>query len=141
MIRVRMIDHLVLRTGQPEKMIRFYSNVLGCRVERSLPAETGLVQLRAGTSLIDIVAVDSELGRAGGPAPSPEGNNMDHFCLQIEPLGEREMLDWLRSKGVEAGTFEVRYGAEGFGPSLYIRDPDGNTVELRCEIDVSRGSP
>ena len=141
MIRVRMIDHLVLRSRQPEQMIRFYSDVLGCKVERSLPAETGLVQLRAGNSLIDIVSVDSKLGRLGGPAPSPEGNNMDHFCLQIESMRKKEVVEWLHSKGVDAGEFEVRYGAEGFGPSLYIRDPDGNVVELRCEMDVSRGGP
>jgi catechol 2,3-dioxygenase-like lactoylglutathione lyase family enzyme len=134
MIRVKMIDHLVLRTDQPEAMIRFYSEVLGCKVERSLPAETGLVQLRAGQSLIDLVAVNSKLGRSGGPAPSPEGNNMDHFCLQIESLSEEEICDWLGSRGVEAGTFEVRYGAEGFGRSLYIKDPDDNIVELRCVL-------
>lgn len=132
MIRVRMIDHLVLRTDQPEAMIRFYSEVLGCKVERSLPVETGLVQLRAGQSLIDLVAVNSKLGRSGGPAPSPGGNNMDHFCLQIESLSEEEIYDWLGSKDVDTGTFEVRYGAEGFGRSLYLKDPDGNTVELRC---------
>jgi glyoxylase I family protein len=90
MIRVRRIDHLVLRTDQPETMIRFYSRVLGCKVERSLPTDTGLFQLRAGQSLIDLVAVNSKLGRAGGPAPSPGGNNMDHFCLQIESLSEEE---------------------------------------------------
>jgi catechol 2,3-dioxygenase-like lactoylglutathione lyase family enzyme len=133
-----MIDHLVLRSDQPEAMIRFYSEVLGCEVERSLPAETGLVQLRAGKSLIDLVAVNSKLGRTGGPAPSAAGNNMDHFCLQVESASESEIFEWLQSKGVETGTFEVRYGAQGFGPSLYISDPDGNTVELRCTMDSSR---
>ena len=66
---------------------------------------------------------------------------MDHFCLQIESMRKKEVIDWLQSKGVDAGEFQVRYGAEGFGPSLYIRDPDGNVVELRCEMDVSRGGP
>ena len=134
MIRVRMIDHVVLRTSQLESMIRFYSEVLGCKVERSLPAETGLVQLRAGESLIDLVAVDSELGRSGGPAPSPDGNNMDHFCLQIEPVPEQQLLDYLAGRGVETGEFQERYGAQGFGRSLYISDPDGNVVELRNRL-------
>jgi glyoxylase I family protein len=141
MIRVRMIDHLVLRTAQPEAMVRFYSDVLGCRVERSLPAETGLIQLRAGKSLIDLVAVNSELGRAGGGPPSQTDNNMDHFCLQIEAVSENGLREWLQSNGIEPGRFEVRYGAEGFGPSVYISDPDGNTLELRCELDESRGPP
>jgi len=141
MIRVRMIDHLVLRTAQAEAMVRFYTNVLGCKVERSLPGETGLIQLRAGKSLIDIVAVDSELGRAGGGPSAGTENNMDHFCLQIESISENGLREWLQSRGIAAGKFEVRYGAEGFGPSVYITDPDGNTVELRCELDESRGPP
>jgi catechol 2,3-dioxygenase-like lactoylglutathione lyase family enzyme len=130
-IRVRLIDHVVLRTANMESMISFYSNVLGCELERSLPPETGLVQLRAGQSLIDLVAVDSELGRKGGGAPGASENNMDHFCLQIEAADESEIVGWLGEHGIEAGEFQVRYGAQGFGPSIYLQDPDGNTVELR----------
>ena len=135
MIRVRMIDHIVLRTDNVENMVRFYSKVLACKVERSMPPEIGLIQLRAGQSLIDIVAVDSQLGRAGGGPPTPKDNNLDHFCLQIEPINENNLHDWLASQGIDGGEFEIRYGAEGFGPSVYISDPDGNTVELRCERD------
>ena len=131
MIRVRLIDHVVLRTAHRETMLDFYARVLGCAVERRLPAEVGLTQLRAGRSLIDLVDVDSELGRAGGPPPSRSGNAVDHFCLQIEPVAEDELRAWLESNGVAAGDFEMRYGAEGFGPSVYVRDPDGNVVELR----------
>ncbi len=134
MIRVRLIDHIVLRTDRVESMVRFYSKVLGCKVERTLPPETGLTQLRAGKSLIDIVAVDSQLGRAGGGPPTAQNNNLDHFCLQIEPVEENDLRDWLKSQGIESGEFEIRYGAEGFGPSVYIDDPDGNVVELRCEL-------
>lgn len=135
MIRVRAIDHIVLRTAGLEDMVRFYSAVLGCSVERTLPAQTGLVQLRAGKSLIDLVAVDSELGRAGGGAPTPSENNMDHFCLQIEDIGQEQLIGWLDQHGVDHGDFEVRYGADGFGPSIYIKDPDGNVVELRFEAE------
>lgn len=131
MIRVLMIDHIVLRTTHVDEMVRFYSQVLGCGVERTLAAETGLTQLRAGDSLIDIVAVDSELGRAGGAAPTPSGNNMDHFCLRLEVTSEQDLRDWLEQQQVESSPFEIRYGAEGYGPSVYISDPDGNTVELR----------
>jgi catechol 2,3-dioxygenase-like lactoylglutathione lyase family enzyme len=134
MIRVRLIDHVVLRTANMEPMVRFYSRVLGCQVERRLPPETGLVQLRAGQSLIDLVAVDSELGRKGGGAPAASGNNMDHFCLQIEPADESSIISWLAEHGIETSEFEVRYGAQGYGPSVYLQDPDGNTVELRCAI-------
>jgi glyoxylase I family protein len=141
MIEVRLIDHIVLRTQNLERMLHFYSHVLGCRVERRLPAHVGLTQLRAGQSLIDLVDVDSELGRPGGPPPSGTAQSVDHFCLQIEALSEQELREWLESNGVEVGDFEVRYGAEAFGSSVYIRDPDANIVELRMGLTNIRGAP
>jgi catechol 2,3-dioxygenase-like lactoylglutathione lyase family enzyme len=135
MIRVKSIDHIVLRTLSVEEMVDFYCRVLGCTLERTLSKEIGLSQLRAGDALIDIVAVNSELGRAGGEAPSRTGNNMDHFCLQIDPFEEDELLNYLSGHGVNAGEFELRYGAQGFGPSIYINDPDGNTIELKAGTD------
>lgn len=134
MIRIIAIDHIVLRTERAEDMIRFYQDVLGCRVERTLPPATGLTQLRAGNALIDIVTVDSELGRAGGGPPGRTENNLDHFCLQLEGISQHELRSWLESRGVACGEFATRYGADGFGPSLYIADPDGNTVELRGAV-------
>jgi catechol 2,3-dioxygenase-like lactoylglutathione lyase family enzyme len=141
MIKVRLIDHIVLRTQNLERMLHFYSHVLGCRVERRLPAHVGLTQLRAGQSLIDLVDVDSELGRAGGPPPSGTAQSIDHFCLQIEALSEPELRDWLESNGVEVGDFALRYGAEAFGSSVYIRYPDANIVELRVGLTNIRGAP
>ena len=131
MIRVKMIDHIVLRTEHVDTMIQFYSQVLGCKVERALPDNIGLTQLRAGKSLIDIVNVHSEMGRAGGGAPSGVEKNIDHFCLQIEAISKEDLTEWLESHGVEVGDFELRYGADAFGSSVYIRDPDKNIVELR----------
>ncbi len=136
MIQVRAIDHVVLRTENPEALITFYETVLSCKVERRLSDEFGLVQLRAGASLIDIVAVDSQLGRMGGGKPDPNARNLDHFCLQIESIDEAELRAWLNTHGVEAGSLERRYGAEGFGPSMYLQDPDGNTVELKFPPDA-----
>jgi catechol 2,3-dioxygenase-like lactoylglutathione lyase family enzyme len=133
-IRVRLIDHIVLRTANMAGMVEFYTGVIGCEVERELPPEVGLVQLRAGQCLIDLVDVDSELGRAGGGPPTARANNLDHFCLQIDPVDEQALRDWLAAQGIEPGTVNTRYGAEGFGPSLYIRDPDGNTIELRSSM-------
>ena len=130
MIQIKKIDHLVLRSDNVAGMVRFYHEVFGCEVERELPA-VGLTQLRAGNALIDIVAVNSELGRAGGAPPGPTGNNLDHFCLELEAVGEHELREWLDALGVDCGPFQTRYGAGGFGPSVYIKDPDGNTVELR----------
>lgn len=134
MIDIHGLDHIVLRTTRIAEMQHFYCTVLGCRVERELPPEFGLVQLRAGDALIDLVAVDSELGRVGGGPPTPSDNNMDHFCLQINPLPEQEITRYLVSHGIEVGPFERRYGAQGFGNSIYLRDPEGNTVELRNRV-------
>lgn len=130
MIRIRDIDHLVLRVQDLPRMLGFYVGVLGCTVERRLD-DIGLVQLRAGRSLIDLVPVDSELGRAGGAAPGIEGRNMDHFCLRVEPFDEATLRAHLRAHGITMAAVQQRYGAEGHGPSVYLDDPEGNVVELK----------
>ena len=131
MIRIKGLDHVVIRAKDAEAMIEFYCDVLGCPVERKTSPEFGLVQLRAGNSLIDIVAVDSELGRMGGNAPGKEGLNMDHFCVRLEHFEEEAIREHLARFGVVGSKLETRYGAEGKGPSIYIQDPEGNTVELK----------
>ncbi|MBR9884169.1 MAG: VOC family protein [Oceanospirillales bacterium] len=135
MIKIEGIDHIVLRTGQIDAMLAFYIDLLGCTLERDTGPETGLVQLRAGNALIDIVRVDSELGRVGGGVPTEKDNNLDHLCLRLEPISEQALGDYLKSAGVAMSSFEERYGVEGFGQSVYIQDPDGNTVELRSALD------
>lgn len=130
MLRIREIDHLVLRVRDVERMIRFYGEVLGCPVAR-IDERIGLVQLRAGRGLIDLVPVDSDLGRAGGAPPGREGRNLDHFCLRVDPWDADAIAAHLRAQGVTAGDVALRYGAEGQGPSLYLTDPEGNTVELK----------
>jgi glyoxylase I family protein len=134
MIRLREIDHLVLRVADLERMLAFYCGALGCTVERRVDS-LGLVQLRAGRSILDLVPVDGELGRAGGAAPGPEGRNLDHFCLRVEPFDEAEIRRDLAAHGIEAGPVATRYGAEGSGPSIYLSDPEGNVVELKGPPD------
>ena len=129
-IQIREIDHIVLRVVDLDKMIGFYCDVLGCTVERRQD-EIGLVQLRAGRSLVDLVPVDGKLGKMGGAAPQAEGRNLDHFCFRVEPFDEEQIRSQLSAAGVAAGKVESRYGAEGEGPSIYITDPEGNTVELK----------
>ena len=118
--RIRNLDHVVLRVRDMEAALAFYTGVLGCREERRLE-EIGLVQLRAGASLIDLVPGD----------PEPGGANMDHFALRITPFDEAGLRAYLAGHGIETEAALPRYGAEGTGPSIYIRDPDGNTVELK----------
>lgn len=130
MLNIRDIDHLVLRVRDVDAMIRFYGEVLGCPVHR-IDEKIRLVQLRAGRGLIDLIPVDSEIGRAGGAAPGKEGRNLDHFCLRVEPWDAEAIAAHLRAHGVEPGQVVPRFGAEGQGPSMYVTDPEGNTVELK----------
>ncbi|ESJ25639.1 MULTISPECIES: VOC family protein [Cupriavidus] len=136
MLTIRGIDHLVLRSADVPALLRFYIDVLGCTLEREQP-KLGLTQLRAGASLIDLVTLDGPLGKAGGAGPGPEGRNLDHFCLRVEPFDAQAITAHLRAHGVEAGPVESRYGAEGTGPSIYLRDPDGNVVELKGPPDTT----
>lgn len=133
-IRIREIDHIVLRVVDLDKMLRFYVDVLGCSVERRQD-EIGLVQLRAGSSLVDLVPVDGKLGRMGGAAPGREGRNVDHFCFRVEPFDAGAIHRHLAQHGVQAGEVSPRYGAEGEGPSIYLDDPEGNTIELKGPPD------
>jgi glyoxylase I family protein len=128
--RLQQLDHIVLRVRNLTAMRDFYCEVLGCTFERE-QADIGLLQLRAGASLIDLVAVDGVLGRAGGAAPGVEGRNLDHFCLRIAPFDRDALSAHLQSQGVRLGEFGSRYGAEGEGPSQYLFDPEGNLVELK----------
>ena len=132
---VRQLDHLVLRVRDLEAMCAFYCDVLGCREERRQDA-IGLLQLRAGASLIDLVTIEGKLGRMGGAAPGTEGRNVDHFCLRVEPFDREAVLAHLQAHAVRIGEFGSRYGAEGEGPSQYLFDPEGNLVELKGPPDA-----
>jgi glyoxylase I family protein len=125
-IRIAAIDHVVLRVGNLERAIEFYEKVLNCHVERRLD-QPKLVQLRAGASLIDLVPASGSPGAAEDAA----GRNMDHFAVRVEGFDAPALAAHLRRNGIEVGEVRERYGAEGYGPSLYISDPDGNTVELK----------
>ena len=133
MIKPKGIDHIVLRTVRYQELIDFYCDVLGCKLELSKD-NLGLTHLRAGNALIDIVDVNGKLGQQGGGAPDALGNNVDHFCLQIEVRGEQELQDYLKSCGVHCGEFQDRYGAQGMGRSIYIKDLVGNHLELRFQV-------
>jgi glyoxylase I family protein len=124
------LDHVVLRVRDMAAMTAFYCDVLGCHVERRQDA-IGLLQLRAGRSLIDLVDVDGTLGRMGGAAPGPDARNLDHLCLRAEPFDRDATVAHLQAHGVRIGEFGSRYGADGEGPSQYLFDPEGNLVELK----------
>lgn len=127
---IRGIDHVVLRVRDPAAMLAFYRNVLGCVVAREQP-ELGLLQLRAGAALIDLVDVAGTLGRQGGVPPGAEGHNMEHLCLRIDPFDPAAIRAYLAEAGIVAEAPANRFGAEGFGPSIYFKDPEDNVIELK----------
>jgi catechol 2,3-dioxygenase-like lactoylglutathione lyase family enzyme len=129
MIDIQAIDHVVLRVVDLDRVLRFYVEVLGARVEK-VQAEIDLWQLRAGNALIDLVPVDGRLGRIGGAAPGKEGRNVDHICFRVMPWDGEAILAHLRQHGIETEIVS-RYGAEGDGPSVYLSDPEGNNLELK----------
>ncbi len=138
MFVVREIDHVVLRVSDMDAMIRFYCEVLGTTVARRRP-DLGMVHLCAGTSMIDLVAVDGPLGSKGGAAPGTEARNMDHLCLRVEPFDEATIVAHLKSHSASLGEIRSRFGAEGTGISIYLTDPEGNVVELKGPSDGDTG--
>ena len=129
-IHVEGFDHIVLRVRDRAAMLAFYQDVLGLAVDRDRP-ELGLTHIRAGRQMIDLVTLDGPLGRMGGAAPGAEGRNLDHFALRVRPFDEAAIRAHLAAHDVAVVEEGQRYGADGDGFSLYVRDPEGNTVELK----------
>ncbi len=128
---VVQLDHLVLRASNSDALVAFYRDVIGLTVERTL--DIGLVQLRGGSCLVDIVDCEAKLGAVGGPAPqqSAGGMNQDHFCLRIEPFDADAIRAHLSAAKAQPSRVRQVYGAEGIGPSIYCQDPEGNRLELK----------
>ena len=123
------IDHVVLLVRDMAAAQKFYEQVLGCAVDRALP-EYGMLQLRAGASLIDLVDIGSHEGEWGRPEVEG-GRNMDHVCIATGPCDQAAMRAHLARHGVAIVEEGIRYGANGDGMSFYIRDPSGNQIELK----------
>jgi glyoxylase I family protein len=130
MLKIRAIDHLVLRVRDIDLMRRFYCEVLGAEHLAWRP-ELGMSHLRAGASMIDLVV-------AGEGAP---GRNMDHFCLRVEPFDQDAIVAHLAAHGVTVGEIARRFGAEGNGVSIYVTDPEGNVIELKGPSDGAPRPP
>ena len=119
MFQKAWLDHGVLRVKDVNRISEFYQDVLDASVEREL--DIGLHQLRVGSLLIDLVALDSELGKKGGPAPGG-GKNLDHFCIRVEPFDYNAIKKRLDKVGVTCSDVKELYGADGYGPSVYLYD-------------------
>lgn len=129
-IKVTKLDHVVLRVADLDKSIHFYRDVLGFP-EARINKKSGLHQYQAGGSMVDIVPMDSDMGRRDGYGPPEAGRNVDHFAFTVSEFDEEALVAYLQSHGVEPTRSGRRFGAEGYGPSIYMKDPDGNTVEIK----------
>ncbi|MGD8418235.1 MAG: VOC family protein [Pseudomonadales bacterium] len=117
---LQRLDHVVLRTHDVDRLVAFY-RALGCSVVREV-ARMHMVQLAAGASMIDIIGVQTR----------EPGRNLDHFALRIEPYDDERIRSFCRERGIEIEIPEqLLLGADGFGPAVYLKDPDGNRVELK----------
>lgn len=128
---VQRIDHLVFRVLDLPRSVAFYEAVLGCKVVRRRD-DLGLIHVRVGASMVDLISITGKLGRAGGAGAGAEGRNVDHLCLRIDPFIEQSIVLHLQRHGITPhGPAATNFGAEGEGLSLYFSDPDGNTIELK----------
>ena len=147
------LDHLVLRTRDLPRLRDFYLE-LGCSIERDRRAELGMVQLRIGASMLDIVDVHGPIGQSGSkPGETDQSlghsnddhrnldhRNLDHYAVRIEPYDEVAILAFCEARGIpaEAPSFPL-LGADGYGPAVYITDPDGNRLELKGPPNPEHG--
>ncbi|MSO91180.1 MAG: VOC family protein [Acetobacteraceae bacterium] len=127
------LDHVVLRCRDLKTMAAFYCDVLGCTMDR-WREDLGLVHLRAGNAFIDLVDTEKARARSGADEPAQAGApNMDHFCLSVGKIDAAALSAYLAARGAQAAAPVMRYGATGERLSIYLSDPEGNSVELRAE--------
>ncbi|RPI45581.1 MAG: VOC family protein [Betaproteobacteria bacterium] len=127
---VARIDHVVLRCRDVNAMLEFYGEVLGLEVAKR-NERIGLIHLRAGSAMVDLIPMADPPADAGESASTAERRNMDHLCLRIQPFDLPRLQAYFGAHGITPGELRVRFGAEGDGASFYIDDPEGNRVELK----------
>lgn len=130
MLRITAIDHIVIRVLDIERMLDFYISVLGGVLDK-VQESIGLYHVRIGSFMIDLVPVDGKLGRMGGAPPGNEGRNVDHICFQVGGMDMDAILQFLEERQIYCEPPASRYGATGQGMSVYLKDPEGNVLELK----------
>lgn len=129
MFTYKGFDHIALVTKNMAAMKRFYTECLGLPIENEGKAKAGynVTTLRAGDALLDLF-------EASPTNPAPSANlSEEHFCLQATGSSIYDVIATLKRKGLEPTQAEVNNGALGKGLSTFVRDPDGNKVEIKVD--------
>lgn len=129
---LRAIDHVVLIVDGLDDAVKWYADVVGAHPEDEHLRQFGIIQLRCGASMIDLVDAGSKEGAWARP-PVEGGRNMDHVCLEIGPVTKADMEAHLKKHGLEIEEEGMRSGAKGQGYSWYIRDPWDHQIELKTD--------
>ena len=131
------LDHVVLRTANMDRLRAFYE-LLGCTVVRDALDSLGLLQLRLGASILDLLDVHGPLAARANDQfpPDTAARNLDHFAVRIEPFDEAAIVAFCEGHSIPCQLpGQPLLGAEGIGPAIYITDPDGNRLELKGPAD------
>jgi glyoxylase I family protein len=123
------VDHIALVTKKLEAMKKFYIEGLELILEQEGKAKAGynVVTLRAGESLIDLF-------EASPTNPAPAANlSAGHFCLSATGTSIYDVIATFKRKGLDPSQAEVNSGAKGKGLSIWVRDPDGNKIEIKVD--------
>ena len=138
MFKIKRLDHLVIRTDNIKEMISFYCFILGYKVQRDNLKESGLIELNAGESMIDLFDVSNENINVSKKIQCEKDiKNLDHFCILLDNFDEVEIKVHLKNFGIKCSDIEMSYGSNGYGPSIYIFDPDNNKIELKGVVNNS----
>ena len=128
MASITGMDHIVLRTPDVERSLAFYCGVLGLegvRVEEWRAGKNRFPSVRVSDSTIIDLFPTTE------PFAAAAGQQLDHYCLIVEPGGLDDVLRKVEAFGITPGPKQSRFGARGQGESSYIPGPEGVVIELR----------
>ena len=127
----RKLDHVVLRCKSVKTMVNWYIDVLGAAPEWLDRFDGTFSHIRVGDSLIDLISYDCAVAFAKG-TPATDTSALDHIALWCDDFELDDAKAWLAKHDVPILNSGTRYGADGNGFSIYVNDPEGNVVELKC---------
>ena len=132
-MRVKQLDHLNLSVRDFDETVDWYRRVFGFELVEDGVQDDGVRWgiIRGGDALLCLYEHGDYAFADRFDLEDRKLHGVSHFALRIDGFDEQAIRAQLAAEGVEATEVGQRYGAEGIGPSLYLADPDGNTIELK----------